>query len=107
VIPFVAPIFYFTEQAFCTFENKNQTDFAQYWFKEVPVPKLLVSMEIYQPLMIRNVYLLVLQISAYLLSMCLARMTLSELKRQSSNMSPKTKALQNQLARHVKCVHLY
>jgi hypothetical protein len=99
VIPFIAPIIYLTKEAFCTFENPDQIEFAKYWYYEVPVPKLFLTITFHKPRETHAAYMFSLMVSAYLLIVVFARMTLFEIKRKATNMSPKTKALHDQLAR--------
>jgi hypothetical protein len=85
--------------SFCTFDNPNQIDFAQYWYHEDPIPKLLVYPQEYFFNMISAAHMVVLLISSYVLAIVLARKALFELNRQSSSFSTRTKGLHEQFAR--------
>jgi hypothetical protein len=87
--------------SFCGFENHDQIDYAQYWYHEDPIPKLFVGPQKYGPHVIHSIYMTTLSISSYVLAIVFARKTLSELKRQSSSFSTKTKSLHEQFARLV------
>jgi hypothetical protein len=87
-------------KAFCTFENPDRIDFAQYWYHENPIPKLFVSTDYYPPHVVHSAYMIFVASFSYLLSIILAKKTVSELTKKSSKMPPKTKALQDQLSRY-------
>jgi hypothetical protein len=89
-----------SEKAFCSLDNSDQIDYAQYWYQENPIPKLIVATKDYPPFMFYSAYTLVVAMSAYVLSMILARKTLTELKLKSNRVSSKIKSFQKQLARY-------
>lgn len=89
--------FYSASRTFCSVYNPNQTDFSYYWYPEVPVPKLFVSNHNNPFTKVFLTYLLAIQLCSYILSIILARITLSQMK--GNLVSPKTKALQRQFSR--------
>jgi hypothetical protein len=100
VLPFVCPSIYTTGVAFCSLDNSNQIDYAQYWYQETRIPQLLVTEKRYQPFMIFSAYMLIISVSSYILSIILAKLSLTELKNHSTCMSQRARSLQNQLARY-------
>jgi hypothetical protein len=92
-------MFYTVPEAFCGYSNPDKIDFAQYWYEETPVPQLLVGYQYHPAVIIHLGYMTAVVGLAYICSMILARITVIELKRISPQLSPKTKALQKQLAR--------
>jgi hypothetical protein len=101
----IFPTLYSAGLTVCTLDNTNRTDFAEYWYHEDPIPQLLVSNSNYYILKLTAAYAVTISSSAYLLSIFLARTTLSILKKNTSYASPKTKALQEQFARYI--AHFY
>jgi ABC-type spermidine/putrescine transport system permease subunit II len=100
------PLFYTTKLAFCELDNSDMVEFGQYWYKEVPIPQLLVSKNYSTPLIIHSTHMAVVSISSYLISMVLAKKTLAELKEKASQLSFQTKFLQHQLARYFPYLYL-
>lgn len=81
---------------------------AMFWYPEVPVPIILGAPRYYAPNIIHNVYVALLLNAAYVLSMIIARKTVSELRQRSAQTSAKTKQLQAQLERYFRVsLHVY
>lgn len=97
---FSSPTLYFTGACFCTTDNPDHIDFAQYWYNELPVPKLLVGLENNRIFKIHSIYIFIISIFSYGLSIFLARKTLTGMKQKVTQMSPKTKRLHDQLAKY-------
>jgi hypothetical protein len=73
LILLVAPVFYTAREAFCTFENPNKIDFAKYWHKETPIPKLFVGKDNHPRFILHSIYSGVVPISSYLISIYIAK----------------------------------
>lgn len=102
-LSFALPFFYLTPMAYCSFDNPNQIDFSVHWHRELPIPQLFVGVLNQPTFQIHLVYLLIVQLSSYTLSIILARKSVSEIRKKSNRFSPKTKALQEQLAKYIVC----
>lgn len=100
-ISIVCPTFYTTGWTVCTFDNPDKIDFAKYWYRENPIPTLLVSTSKHLPQKISGAYSIFIASSSYLLSILLAKKTIDQFKKMSASLSNKTKSLQADLARLV------
>jgi hypothetical protein len=63
------------------------------------MPVLMVGVKYSPKVIVHLGYMFVLTGFSYVMSLLLAKLTVSELKQKSEHMSPKTKALQAQLTR--------
>jgi hypothetical protein len=96
----VSPLLYSTQLSVCTFDNPDRIDFAKYWYHDYPIKEqLLVGTHNYLPVLFHFGYVALIVISAYIVAIILARMTLAEVNRNSHEMSPKIKVMQKQLER--------
>ncbi|KAI6171489.1 hypothetical protein M3Y97_01050100 [Aphelenchoides bicaudatus] len=85
--------------AYCDFDNPNRTDFGHYWYKETPVPTLLVTPSDYFPTVIHNHFNTVAIAGSYLLSIFFGTRTMMELRRQTALKIDQNLKLQKEVGR--------